>query len=60
MKFEQMTTEKVDPMACLSGTVCVLMERGITCTLLKGDGRELSRFADASDSSIVSSGTNYS
>lgn len=47
MKFEQMTTEKVDPMACLSGTVCVLMERGITCTLLKGDGRELSRLEDA-------------
>ena len=53
MKFEQMTTEKVDPMACLSGAVCVLMERGITCTLLKGDGRELSRFADASIDCII-------
>ena len=48
MKFEQVKTEEVDPMACLSGVVCVLMERGITCTLLRGDGRELPRFADVS------------
>ena len=34
-------------------TVCVVMEQGVTCSLLCGDGRDLSSFADGAFSCII-------